>query len=298
MRCNSIRFLRAVGLLAVAAWFVPQSQADYISAVIGSSPVGYYQMNETTGSYAINSVDESGTTDGDYREGGTPSAQPPDAAGPVLNQAGPRYPAFAGFSAGNASVGFDGAGEAAPSDNMVASALSLNDSAYTFEAWIYNSRSNNDRMITGYVGGRGTTTGYDTIGIGGTYYGVKKGALFFFNSATLINGTTVLALDTWYHVAYTRDGSAVNVYLNGAPEISGTISSLYGTSDRIEVGCHPGENWGFKGQIDEVAVYNGALSGEVIAAHYAAATTPEPGTLALLAMGLIGLLAYAWRKRK
>jgi len=25
---------------------------------------------------------------------------------------------------------------------------------------------------------------------------------------------------------------------------------------------------------------------------------PEPGTLALLAAGLIGLLAYAWRKRK
>jgi hypothetical protein len=25
---------------------------------------------------------------------------------------------------------------------------------------------------------------------------------------------------------------------------------------------------------------------------------PEPGTLALLAGGLVGLIAYAWRKRK
>ena len=28
------------------------------------------------------------------------------------------------------------------------------------------------------------------------------------------------------------------------------------------------------------------------------AVIPEPGTLALLAAGLLGLLAYAWRKRK
>jgi hypothetical protein len=29
-----------------------------------------------------------------------------------------------------------------------------------------------------------------------------------------------------------------------------------------------------------------------------ATVVPEPGTLALLAAGLMGLLAYAWRKRK
>jgi hypothetical protein len=29
-----------------------------------------------------------------------------------------------------------------------------------------------------------------------------------------------------------------------------------------------------------------------------AVATPEPGTVTLLATGLFGLLAYAWRKRK
>jgi hypothetical protein len=31
---------------------------------------------------------------------------------------------------------------------------------------------------------------------------------------------------------------------------------------------------------------------------YEAVATPEPGTLALMAIGMVGLLAYAWRKRK
>ena len=50
------------------------------------------------------------------------------------------------------------------------------------------------------------------------------------------------------------------------------------------------------GDIAGVCTVNGnAMQAFVI---YNAAATPEPGTLALLAAGLVGLLACAWRKRK
>ena len=41
-----------------------------------------------------------------------------------------------------------------------------------------------------------------------------------------------------------------------------------------------------------------ALNSKMIVDYVRVYTTPEPGTLMLLAIGLIGVLAWAWRKRK
>ena len=60
------------------------------------------------------------------------------------------------------------------------------------------------------------------------------------------------------------------------------------TSACHDVGAYPGgNNWYFRGTVENVVVRN----------TYSL-PTPEPGTLALLITGLIGLLCYAWRKRK
>lgn len=48
---------------------------------------------------------------------------------------------------------------------------------------------------------------------------------------------------------------------------------------------------------DGVMVFSGA-GGELIPCNLSVVPVPEPSTLALLACGLTGLLAYAWRKRK
>jgi hypothetical protein len=39
-------------------------------------------------------------------------------------------------------------------------------------------------------------------------------------------------------------------------------------------------------------------AGAALLAAHGINVVPEPGTLALLAAGLMGLVAYAWRKRK
>ena len=61
-------------------------------------------------------------------------------------------------------------------------------------------------------------------------------------------------------------------------------------------------NWGKSmptGIVIDGAAYPNLDSGAISMLRGAGITVvPEPGTLALLAAGLIGLLAYAWRKRK
>ena len=70
-----------------------------------------------------------------------------------------------------------------------------------------------------------------------------------------------------------------------------------------------GDSWaGGIGDIAELLVFDNALStadrnavGVYLADKYGITTAyvvPEPGALALLSSGLIGLLAYAWRKRR
>jgi hypothetical protein len=66
-------------------------------------------------------------------------------------------------------------------------------------------------------------------------------------------------MNTWYHLAGTFDGSAFRLYINGQEAASGT-GTLGSTADSaFKIGtsgtCDP-----FGGQLDEVKVYNRALS--------------------------------------
>lgn len=81
-------------------------------------------------------------------------------------------------------------------------------------------------------------------------------------------GITDLAANTWYHVAATYDGSAWKLYLNGNLEKttaeSGTLPS---TSGYLYIGNSYGV-YNLNGYIDDLRMYNRALSGNEIQALY------------------------------
>jgi hypothetical protein len=75
------------------------------------------------------------------------------------------------------------------------------------------------------------------------------------------SGTAALATNAWTHLASTYDGSILRLYVNGVQTASRAVSgSLVQSSNPLRIGGNL--VWGeyFRGQIDDVRIYNGALT--------------------------------------
>ncbi len=86
------------------------------------------------------------------------------------------------------------------------------------------------------------------------------------------NGTTALGADTWYHAAVVvRSAKDMSIYLNGEDDggsYSGTGGSLAYSSGSASIGTAHFENKYFNGEIDDVRIYDRALSAEEIRQLY------------------------------
>ena len=151
---------------------------------------------------------------------------------------------------------------------------------YTAVMWFKNYLPVDARPVTGYLFSRGPEGAQrapgDHLAIGGTAVG--QGRLVFYNgdeARTTLVGDTDIPTQSWNHVALVRDGRAVTVYLNGETKAefsdSAEVISPPSALGQIFVG---GRNDGFapfEGRIDEVALFDRALSAEQIARLYRAA---------------------------
>jgi hypothetical protein len=87
------------------------------------------------------------------------------------------------------------------------------------------------------------------------------------NDSAVITSTGAVPTSTWTHIAFTRSGSAVQLYINGKPDGSGTdgtalsfstCSLLIGLDS--DSGCAASFGNFLEGKIDDVQVYNYALT--------------------------------------
>ena len=85
-----------------------------------------------------------------------------------------------------------------------------------------------------------------------------------------VEATSALPLNTWSHIVWTQDGNGVKLYVNGVNKgLIGTNSGEWWTNHLSAFMTNIGCGWAyFNGLIDDVRIYNRALSADEIQALY------------------------------
>lgn len=116
------------------------------------------------------------------------------------------------------------------------------------------------------------TSSFWVFGLGthrGVYFGAFRNLM-----QSWIDGQQSLPLGIWTHVAGTWDGTVMRAYVNGVvqQDVSAIIGPLSGTATPLRIGRGDTTSLGFHGRIDELTIYDHALTaGEIAAIHAAGA---------------------------
>ncbi len=269
----------AAGLQSSASISVTVPGADYAATVLGDNPILYWRLNETSGTLVHDSSGHNAT--GTYLKGPALNQQP----GAVNND-------IAG------STGTDPAVHLAKTTNRISSkAAAANPPTNTsIEVWIRSDPTNR---------GGGRIIGYSNAATGSS--STPNRVVYMMNSGQLVyltytsNGSTCHANTTygqphtcyvwskqayndgtWHHIVATQSAAGgMALYVDGG--LVGQDTSASAKSPRVTKGvwrmgndvltgaAQPPSNGPLVGDVDEVAVYNYALTPAQVLAHWRSA---------------------------
>jgi len=129
---------------------------------------------------------------------------------------------------------------------------------------------------------RAWVVGYDQLGSTG-----NKGLYFRYSTdGTNVNKDDAVAwspaIGSWYQITAIRSGSNINFYINGAQigsDFNAGIDTIYNSNEALWIGCAhtaaggDASGYCFNGTIDEVSIYNRALSALEIQELYGQTST-------------------------
>ncbi|NEP48442.1 MAG: filamentous hemagglutinin N-terminal domain-containing protein [Moorea sp. SIO3C2] len=221
---------------------------SYQEVVQADQPVAYWSLDETT---SITAVDSSGNGfDGTYRNG--------------VNQGVPGISGRAGeFDGNNDAVDV---GIIAPG-----SELDISNKSFTVEAWV----KPDELKEQSYLGIHPSNDRNDGNGDSLYFRLTSNGSVRFGDfPRDLETPGNIIEPDTWYHIvaSYDQDSNTNTIFVNGREVISNDQGAFESQNPRVLIGNwtrgNGGLNQPFNGVIDEVAVYEEALSRESITSHF------------------------------
>jgi hypothetical protein len=245
---------------------------NYVETIIQSQPIGYWRLDEANdglGNNGVVAVDHLGAHNGVYTNTilGVPgySVNDPDTAAD-----------FGTFSPTDSHVGeISGINFAAPTNQSV---------AFTVEAWVnagLNPQITDAGIVTKGYGGGGEQFNLDCGG-NGTAHNLRWFVREAGGATRTVATTNAINDGKWHHVVGVCDpvsSNLVALYLDGQIQAStpfppnlGIANSTWPVSigSRAQ-GAATSYNYQFVGQVDEVAIYDYALTPAQILDHYYAA---------------------------
>lgn len=157
----------------------------------------------------------------------------------------------------------------------VADASSLKPTQITIAAWI----NPNSFMQWGTVLTKSSYSSWDD-GYGLAHYLGSNDINFFINNYNYNKTSTNISIGQWSYIVGTYDGSNIKLYVNGQLKSSfAYLGSISNSNQPLLLGMGTGgegNKFLWNGLIDEVRIYNRALSAKEISTNYDSTPTPTP----------------------
>ena len=154
--------------------------------------------------------------------------------------------AYSPYHSGGYSLDFDGNGDylsfTANSD------FSLSGD-FTIEAWVYLRSITLDTNHPNLI----------VLGSTNIFFDSSNNYVAFYHGSEIVkSANSSIDEDKWHHIAVTRSGTAIKLFLDGALAASATASTTYGTSSGTQyVGSMTASNGNLDGYIRDLRVVNG-----------------------------------------
>ena len=209
------------------------------AATLAGAPLDYWRLGESGGTTAA----DTGTSalSGTYVGGVTPGV--------------------AGVTGGSdTAVSFDGSSGYVDVPGVADSSFS---SSFTLEAWVKSASAQTDRGIVGKW----------TYPFGGILLWIDGAGNYSLavtaNMANYLTTSVAPTVGTWEHIVGTWDGATLRLYVDGTEIGSKPFVGVPGlpTND-LQIGNYPGPGKYLNGALDEVALYDHALTATEIRAQY------------------------------
>ena len=138
-------------------------------------------------------------------------------------------------------------------------ALNLSTNNFTIEAWIYLTATPSYGCVFGIESATydGAVVAVNSSRQLSASFAVSPGSTYAYN----YTGSVALNLNTWYHVAYVRNGNTFYTYVNGVQDsttlsVSG-LAVMYASINNGAIGIRPQGAYYFPGYISNLRVVNG-----------------------------------------